>query len=91
MLEAAAPFHGALITELFHGVVDDVLQQFDGEEGDFVPVGGEGEAVLGYFHEGEGERPDVGCDGVGFASNAFGLPLVKYKLRETPPCSRKFR
>lgn len=51
MFETLTPFDSSffLIAKLFDGIIYDVLEQFDGEEGCF-PLGREWESILGYFH-----------------------------------------
>ena len=33
--------------------------------------------MLSYLQKGDAERPDIGCDGVGFACNTFGCHVVR--------------
>jgi len=51
MFETSAPFYTSVrfVADLFDGIVDDVLEELDGEERGFT-FGGEGKSVLCDFH-----------------------------------------
>jgi hypothetical protein len=51
MFKTSTPFYASFsfVADLFDGVVDDVLEEFDGEERRF-SFWWEGKSVLRYFH-----------------------------------------